>query len=84
MNCNSSSTKTGINKVPSINPVLQISAILPSMITLVSSSLYDGVFNSVFILSIDGIVSFLLLSSLIRDGNRAMISFRFFYSNIIT
>ena len=78
MNCNSSNTKTGINKVPSIKPVLQISAILPSIITLVSSNLYHGVFNSVFILSTDELSSFLLASSLIREGNNAIISFRFF------
>ena len=37
--CNSSSTNTGINNVPSINPLLQMSAIRPSIITLVSRSL---------------------------------------------
>ena len=40
MCCSSSSTNTGMRSVPSRKPVSQISAIRPSMMTLVSSSLY--------------------------------------------
>ena len=40
--CNSFKTNLGIISLPSINPVLQISAILPSIITLVSK-IFEGI-----------------------------------------
>ncbi|OJT80103.1 hypothetical protein BM532_19860, partial [Clostridioides difficile] len=46
----SSKTKAGIISFPSINPVLQISAILPSIITLVSNTFGGMAFTSFYFL----------------------------------